>query len=73
MALRLGHKQSEDFDLFSNETFEPASLLTGLDYLRSAKVEQRGNNTLTVFVDRGGQSKFPSLATFGWCTSRIPT
>ena len=30
MALRLGHRQSEDFDLFSNEQFDPSSLLSVL-------------------------------------------
>lgn len=56
MALRLGHRQSEDFDLFSNEQFEPSSLLS-LSYLRGARVDQRGDNTLTAFVDRGGLVK----------------
>jgi hypothetical protein len=57
IALRLGHRQSEDFDLFSNEQFDPSSLLSILSYLRGARVDQRGNNTLTVFVDRGGLVK----------------
>jgi hypothetical protein len=30
MALRLGHRQSEDFDFFSNEGFEPTALLYGV-------------------------------------------
>lgn len=51
MALRLGHRQSEDFDLFSNDSFEPSDLLHSLSYLREARVNQRGNNTLTVVVD----------------------
>ena len=57
IALRLGHRQSEDFDLFSNERFDPSSLLSILSYLRGARVDQRGNNTLTVFVDRGSLVK----------------
>jgi hypothetical protein len=57
IALRLGHRQSEDFDLFSNEQFDPSSLLSILSYLRGARVDHRGNNTLTVFVDRGGLVK----------------
>lgn len=57
IALRLGHRQSEDFDLFSNERFDPSSLLSLLSYLRGARVDQRGNNTLTVFVDRGSLVK----------------
>lgn len=57
VALRLGHRQSEDFDLFSNERFEPSSLLLELRYLRDARVDQRGDNTLTVLVDRNGPVK----------------
>ena len=37
MALRLGHRQSIDFGLFSNESFEPSSLLLTLRYLREAR------------------------------------
>ena len=48
MALRLGHRQSIDFDLFSNESFEPSSLLLTLRYLREA---------LSVVVDRSGPVK----------------
>ncbi len=54
MALRLGHRQSVDFDFFSNERFEPSSLLWSLSSLREARVDQRGNDTLSVVVDRSG-------------------
>ena len=43
--------------MFSNERIDPMSLLSVLNYLRNARVEQRGDNTLTVFVDRGGLVK----------------
>jgi hypothetical protein len=52
IALRLGHRQSEDFDFFSNEGFEPSELLHSLPYLKGARVDQREDNTLTVVVDR---------------------
>jgi hypothetical protein len=42
MALRLGHCQSEDFDFFSNEGFEPSELLSRLGYLTDARIDQRG-------------------------------
>ena len=54
MALRLGHRQSVDFDFFSNERFEPSSLLGSLGSLRESRVDQRGDNTLLVVVDRSG-------------------
>jgi len=52
MALRLGHRQSVDFDFFSNERFEPSNLLWSLGSLRESRVDQRGDNTLSVVVDR---------------------
>jgi predicted nucleotidyltransferase component of viral defense system len=65
IALRLGHRQSEDFDFFSNESFTASELIPKVDYLKHARVDQRGDNTLTVVVDRGGPvrlSYFGSLA-----------
>jgi hypothetical protein len=57
MALRLGHRQSEDFDFFTNESFEPDHLRKNIAYLRTARIDQRGDNTLTAVVDRGGSVK----------------
>jgi hypothetical protein len=54
LALRLGHRQSEDFDFFSNESFEPSALIRGVGYLKQARVDQRGDNTLTVVAERSG-------------------
>ena len=62
MALRLGHRQSADFDFFSNDSFEPSTLFQHLKYLRNARIDQRGENTLTVLVDRSGPVK---LSFFG--------
>ena len=53
LALRLGHRQSEDFDFFSNESFEPSALIRRVGYLKQARVDQRGDNTLTVVAERG--------------------
>lgn len=57
LALRLGHRQSEDFDFFSNESFDPGDLWKSVAYLRTARIDQRGNNTLSAVVDRGGPVK----------------
>src|SRR5580692_1671241 len=55
IALRLGHRQSVDFDFFAlTSSFEPASLLEQLPYLKGARVRQSSANTLTVTVDRAG-------------------
>lgn len=62
MALHLGHRQSEDFDFFSNKEFNPGSLLKSVSYLDGARVDQRGDNTLSVVVLRGDRIK---VAFFG--------
>jgi hypothetical protein len=60
-ALRLGHRQSEDFDFFSNQPFMPAELGSRLPYLAGAEVTQSTNNTLTAIVDRQGSVKISFL------------
>ena len=54
LALHLGHRQSVDFDLFSDRTIDPDALLTGLPFLSDAEVMQRAPNTLGVILDRDG-------------------
>jgi len=57
LALRLGHRHSEDFDFFSNISFAPNSLLKRVPYLQGAEVSQLEANTLTVIVHRDGPVK----------------
>lgn len=54
MALRLGHRQSLDFDFFSNESFAPADLLLSVRYLKEGRIDQRTENTFSVTIDRNG-------------------
>ena len=54
IALRLGHRQSLDFDFFARTSFEPDALLREISYLKDAVVRQSSPNTLTTTVDRGG-------------------
>jgi predicted nucleotidyltransferase component of viral defense system len=54
LALRLGHRVSEDFDFFTNATFEPQDLVQRIAYLRDGKVTLQRENTLTVVLDRSG-------------------
>lgn len=54
IALRLAHRESEDFDFFSAEHFDADRLLAGVPYLRDATVVQREENTLTCILDRDG-------------------
>jgi hypothetical protein len=57
LALRLRHRQSEDFDFFSNKPFVAAELREALPYLRQAEMTQFHDNTLTALVDRNGPVK----------------
>lgn len=54
IALRLGHRQSEDFDFFSNEHFVPLRLLKRVRYLKGAEVVQETTDTLTCLLERKG-------------------
>ena len=67
IALRLGHRSSEDFDFFSSDVFEVGELLDDLTFSRNAEVLQSAQNTLTLRVERGGPVKlfFFGGLTFG--------
>lgn len=54
IALRLSHRESEDFDFFSSEPVDGDALLAKLPYLGDATVVQRARDTLTCVVDRRG-------------------
>ena len=54
LALRLGHRQSEDFDFFRAEPFDPDELRRSLPLLKGAEVEQMADNTLSVALRGSG-------------------
>ena len=60
LALRLGHRQSLDFDFFSRTAFDPAALAREIPYLAGAEQVQVASHTLTCRVERGG----PVLVSF---------
>lgn len=53
IALRLGHRQSVDFDFFAARGFDPDALMKGVPLLQKAEVIQKEDSTLTAIVDRG--------------------
>jgi hypothetical protein len=65
LALRLGHRQSEDFDFFSNRPFQAASLRDSIPYLKHAEMTQFQNNTITALVDRNGPVKLSFFGSLG--------
>lgn len=54
IALRLGHRQSADFDFFGDRPLEANGLTFSIPLLANAEVIQRAPNTLSCLVDRGG-------------------
>lgn len=54
LALRLGHRQSLDFDFFSQTRFQPDALTNRLTLLEHAAITQQAPDTLSVLVDRDG-------------------
>jgi hypothetical protein len=57
LALRLGHRQSVDFDFFSSIPFEAAKLQAELGWAAEAEVLQFQPNTLTLAIQRRGPVK----------------
>jgi hypothetical protein len=55
LALRLGHRASEDFDFFTTDTFAYEDLLSRIPYLEGAVVVQAAENTLVCTVERHGR------------------
>ena len=62
LALRLGHRQSVDFDFFTQARFQPDALTSRLALLDRATITQQAPDTLSVLLDRGGPVK---LSFFG--------
>jgi hypothetical protein len=64
IALRLGHRQSVDFDFFGPQQFEPQALLRRVPYLQDAGVLQSSANNLTASIDRGGPVQLTFFGNF---------
>ena len=65
LALRLGHRNSEDFDFFSNESFQPSDLERQVSFLRASTRLQSSPNTLVSLVDRNGPVKISFFGGLG--------
>jgi hypothetical protein len=62
LALRLGHRQSVDFDFFTSEPFDPRELQRSLAFLRDGSLLQLGGHTLSMVV---GADKNVNISFFG--------
>ena len=50
LAVKLGHRESVDFDFFSSQAFDPNQLHAGLGFLHSGRITQSSENTLSCVV-----------------------
>jgi hypothetical protein len=57
VALRLGHRPSQDFDLFSSEPLDIDALYATISFLSDSTPLRREPDSLTVLVDRRGPVK----------------
>jgi hypothetical protein len=71
LALRLGHRESVDFDFFSSCSFQPGELVRSIPYLAGAQITQQDPNTLScaVPVDEG----FVNISFFAVSLNQIET
>lgn len=53
LALRLGHRQSLDFDFFSSTPINLEHLAATIPFIKEAELLQSGPNTFTFRIDRG--------------------
>lgn len=58
LALRLGHRSSADFDLFSASTFLPTELVASLDWLRDATIDEAAPDRLVASTSGGVNLSF---------------
>lgn len=68
LALRLGHRQSEDFDFFTDAPMPPDELLHALPLVKEGRVRQVAPDTLTVEIPRTVAMK---LSFFGSRVRRV--
>jgi hypothetical protein len=63
LALRLGHRQSVDFDFFSCKSFQPLELMESISYLAEQTVTQQSASTLSCEI--GTSSGAVKISFFG--------
>lgn len=72
LALRLGHRESVDFDFFSRAPFAPEDLRKRIGYLNAARTLQQSENTLTCVVDREGDVHVSYFGGLDLCSVHEP-
>lgn len=65
LALRVGHRQSVDFDFFTSRPFSPAAFQSAIPFLEGGVVAQSEPNTLSVWVRPLPKQRAVKVSFFG--------
>jgi hypothetical protein len=65
LALRLGHRQSVDFDFFSSKDFDPKVLMASIPFLEGGTIAQSERNALSVWLRPISGSRTVKMSFFG--------
>lgn len=68
LALRLGHRESVDFDFFSSKSFDPKVLLASMPFLVGGSIAQSEPNTLSVWLRPIPGARTVNMSFFGGLT-----
>jgi hypothetical protein len=68
IALRLGHRQSVDFDFFIDQPIDPMAFQAALPFLQGAVVTQTAANTVSYSLSRFGWTQPVKFSFFGGLT-----
>ncbi len=68
VALRLGHRQSADFDFFSDQAIDPDDLYSRIPFLAGSPIIQKEPNTLGVIVAGEDPRRPVKVSLFGGIT-----
>jgi hypothetical protein len=72
IALHLGHRESVDFDFFSDRPLDPTRLVPDVPALAQATVTRREPNTFGCVIDRGGPVRLSFFGLPGFVRLRPP-
>lgn len=65
IALRLGHRESVDFDFFTHKNFDPSDLFNKIPFFKDAQITQQEQSTLSVELQQSGFENSVNLSFFG--------
>ncbi len=65
IALRLGHRESVDFDFFTHKNFDPEDLFNKIPFLKDAQITHQAPSTISVELQQSGFENSVKFSFFG--------